>query len=260
MRRLFQAYFSEHLSEFEFFEPEFAMKYFFSEAGEEPFDLADFEQLVGELSHSIVIFPEAAGSFAETGYFSAVPELAIKTILVLDATRSAQDSFILLGPAKKIAEATLFHPNIEINYRDPDFDQIAGRIRRYPVSRKKKAFDILSFSRMTSFSLFGLIRELVSLMTIATLEDLMFMSRSIFSGNISINRIRQITSILVGSGHMREIGDFAHFAVSKRSKPILTIRDGAKNDRDEIRLTLAAMYSDADPDFLAIVADARNAD
>ena len=83
MRKRFQTYFGENLGEFEFFKPEFAMKNYFSEEDNQPFDIADFEKLVGELSHSIVIFPESAGSYAETGYFSAVPELASKTILAL---------------------------------------------------------------------------------------------------------------------------------------------------------------------------------
>ena len=112
---------------------------------------------------------------------------------------------------------------------------------------------------MTAFALFALIREFVSLMTVATLGDLMFMLRSIFSGNISTSKIKKVTSILVGSGHLLEVGNFGHFTVKKGINPLLTIRDGAKNTRDEILLTLASVYPDADPEFLALVTDARDA-
>ena len=78
------------------------MKDYFSEAGTEPMDLADFESLIGALSHAIVIFPEAPGSYAETGYFSNVRELANKTILVLNQQYQSNDSFVMMGPARKI--------------------------------------------------------------------------------------------------------------------------------------------------------------
>ena len=259
MRKKFQSYFEENLCEFEFFEPEFAMKNYFSEEDDKPFDIAEFEKLVGELSHSIVIFPEAAGSFAETGYFSATPDLACKTILALDSSEQVHDSFISLGPAKKISEASRFHPNIQIDYSDPDFGIVAERIRRLPVSTTKKAFKVVPFSEMTAFALFALTREFVSLMTIATLDDLMFMHRSIFSNKLSTSKIKQVASILVGSGHLLEVGNFGHFTVKNGINPLLTIRDGAKNDKDEILLTLASIYPDADPEFLTLVTDARDA-
>ena len=259
MRKRFQEYFEANLSEFEFFEPEFAMKNYFSETDVEPFDVADFEELVGGLSHSIVLFPEAPGSFAEAGYFSAVPELARKTILAVDSSKQKLDSFISLGPAKKIQEASLFHPNIQISYENPDFGLVAERIRRYSLGKKKKAFVVHGFSEMPSFELFALIRELVSIMTVATLSDLEFIMRGLFSGVISTSKIRKITSILVGSGQLFEAGDFGHLAVKKKTNSFLEIRVGAKEKRQELLLTIASMYPNAEPEFLQLVSDARDA-
>ena len=102
MRPKFCEYAKSELPDFEIFQPEFAMKDYFSEAGTEPMDLADFESLIGALSHAIVIFPEAPGSYAETGYFSNVRELANKTILVLNQQYQSNDSFVMMGPARKI--------------------------------------------------------------------------------------------------------------------------------------------------------------
>lgn len=80
MRRQFQDKFDTILPNHEFFEPEFAMRKYWTLGDSEPFDITTFEELIGNLSHSIVIFPEAAGSLAETGYFSARPEIAKKDI------------------------------------------------------------------------------------------------------------------------------------------------------------------------------------
>ncbi len=259
MRKRFQDYFRFNLSEFEFFEPEFAMNNYFSGIDVEPFDIADFEELVGDLSHSIVLFPEAPGSFAEAGYFSAVPALAEKTILAMNSSKQKRDSFISLGPAKKIQEQSRFHPNIQIDYENPDFGMLAERIRRYPVNKKKKALDILPFGKMPAFELFALIREIVSLLTVATVEDLEFTLRSLFSGHISSSRIRKITSILVGSGHLFELGDFGHLAVRSSRSSFMEIREGTKGSRDELLLTVASLYPDAAPEFVQLVSDARDA-
>lgn len=259
MRKRFQGYFAANLSEFEFFEPEFAMKNYFSDVDDEPFDIAEFEELVGDLSHSIVLFPEGPGSYAEAGYFSAVPALAQKTILVMDSSEQKSDSFLMLGPAKKIQERSRFHPNIQIDYENPDFALVEERIRRYPLTKKKKAFKIVPLSKMPAFELFALIREIVVLMTIATLDDLEFIMRGLFSGIIAPSRIKKITSILVGSGHLFEVGDFGHLAVKKNLNSILVIRDGAIERKEELLLTLASIYPDAEPEFLQLLMDGRDA-
>lgn len=260
MRRQFQQYFEANLAEFEFFEPEFAMKNYFSEPDAEPFDIAEFEQLVGDLSHSIVLFPESPGSIAEMGYFSAVPALAKKTILAMDSSKQKYDSFISLGPAKKIQEKSRFHPNIQFDYACPDFDVVAERIHRFPLGMKKKAFSIGKFSEMPAFEIFGLVRELVALMTIATLEDVEFLLRGLFSGIIAPSTVKKITSILVGSGHLFETGDFGHLAVNHKTNAILEIREGFKEAREELLLMLAANYPDVQPEFLLILMEARDAD
>ena len=71
------------------------MENYFQEMSEEPFNIAQFEEIVGDLSHAIVVFPEAPGSYAETGYFSKVSNLYKKTVLALDAPRQKSDSDVL---------------------------------------------------------------------------------------------------------------------------------------------------------------------
>ena len=259
MRKRFKQYFDENLSDYEFFQPEFAMNNYFSDADVEQFDIADFEQLIGDLSHSIVLFPEAAGSFAETGYFSAIESLAKKTILALDSLRQDADSFISLGPAKKIQECSTFHPNIQIDYNIPDFATIAERIRRYAVNGRKKSFSIAKFSDLSPFEQFALIREIVSLLTIATLDDIEYLLCGLFSAVISRSSVKKVTSILVGSNHLVGFGVFGHYAINRNTKSVLEIRDGAVTAKEEIQLSLATAYLEAEPEFLAVLTEARDA-
>jgi hypothetical protein len=254
MRRLFQSKFEALLPGYEFFEPEFAMRKYWTLGDSEPFDITTFEELIGSLSHSIVIFPEAAGSLAETGYFSAKPEIARKVLLAIDATHLTTDSFISIGPAKKIADVSIFQPNIQFDYNNPNFNLISQRLLdRAPLHPTRRALRIRAFSEMESFELFAIIQSTVALLTIATVEDIEFFLRGLFSGRIGPSKTKQIVSILVGSGRLIEIGSYGHLKVSDENSLILQIKDGAKTERDVLKVDLAAVYLRADEDFRSLL-------
>lgn len=192
MRRLFHKQFEELLPGFEFFEPEFAMKKYWTLGDSEPFDITSFEELIGDLSHSIVIFPEAPGSLAETGYFSAKPELSKKILLVINDKHLQKDSFISIGPAKKIADSSIFQPNIQLDYENPNFVLISQRLMdRAPLHPTKKAFEIKNFSDMKNFELFSIIQLLVSFLGIATIYDIEYFLRGLFSSQISPSKTKK---------------------------------------------------------------------
>lgn len=254
MRTQFRSKFAELLPEHEFFEPEFAMKNYFSLGDGVPFDISEFEEIVGELSHSIVIFPEAPGSFAETGYFSARPQLARKIILAIDVTKQKKDSFISLGPAKKINDTSIFAANIQLDYRKPNFSIISERIlERAPLHKNRRTFSIAPFAKTTPFELFALIHQIVSLLKIATIEDIEFFMRSLFSSQISLSKTKKITSMLVGSKRLKGVGDFGHLAEDETRPSFLTIRDGARTRHDVLNIDLSAMFLTADPDVKKIL-------
>jgi hypothetical protein len=151
MRKRFQSAFPALLPDYEYFEPEFAMTNYLSFDDPTPFDIAEFEELIGALSHSIVLFPEGAGSCAELGYFSAKNELAEKIALVLDAPRQKTGSFISLGPAKRIASVSRFQQSIQIDYENPDFSIISERIKEMaPLSKNRRNFSVAVFSKSRS--------------------------------------------------------------------------------------------------------------
>jgi len=260
MRFRFRQYCRDNPNEYELFLPEAAMENVLSGDAVEPFDIADFESLVGDLSHAIVVFPEAPGSFAETGYFSAIQDLAQKSVLVLDRKRQRDDSFISLGPAKKIGELTVFHPIIQMDYDNPDFDTIIERIRRINPKTYKKSLSIAAFRELTTYELASLIHEIVQILSIATLDDIIFILRGLFKGQISVQKTKKVVSILVGAKYLVQIGEFGHIATNKSKEQLLELKDGYKESEREIKLSLAVIYEKYDPEFVSLIVESRDVD
>ncbi|MGP9792032.1 retron St85 family effector protein [Roseinatronobacter sp. NSM] len=254
MRRRFQSEFGKLLPGYEFFEPEFAMRKYWTLGDNEPFDITIFEELIGQLSHSIVIFPEAPGSIAETGYFSAIPNIAKKILLVIDAAHLKKDSFISIGPAKKIADVSIFQPNVQFDYNNPSFNIVSQRlIDRAPLHKTRRALQIKAFSEMESFELFAIVQMLVSILGIATVEDIEAVLKGVFSGHIAPSKTKQIVSILVGSGRLVEVGEYGHLKPCEAENLILKIKDGAKTERDVLMVDISTIYLGADPEFSALL-------
>lgn len=260
MRACFRKYCEQHLTGFEIFLPEFAMDTIYGDELEEPFDLAEFEELVGAVSCAVVVFPEGPGSYAETGYFSAVPKLAQKCILVLDINQQGGDSFISMGPAKKISEASAFHPNISLNYLDPKFNDILDRIKTRRKYKTRKSLTIGEFSDLSPYEIAAILHMTVKLCTIATIKDVQYLFRALFSNRLSMAKVRKLWSVLIGSKHLLEVGSYGHFATNPSRQTLAIVRDGYKSRETELRLELAASYQDHDPEFLRLVEAAPRAD
>ncbi|MEW9305234.1 retron St85 family effector protein [Labrys neptuniae] len=253
MRVRFRAYAEIAIPEYDIFQPEFAMENLFSNNFPEPFDIADFESLVGSLSRGIVIFPEAAGSYAETGYFSAKEELCKKILLVLDSSRQKDDSFISLGPAKKIGQHSIFHPVIQIDYKTPNFEVITERLKRIKLKNTLKMLKWNELSDLSDFEWLCLTHEIVNFLTIATIDDIKFIFNAMSGAHLSLSKLHQVASILVGSKHLLEYGDFGHLRVNPSKQPLLELSDGKVSERHELRLELANLYQDEGWEFKALV-------
>ena len=259
MRTCFTKYCEKHLPKYEIFMPESAMGSIFTDDQQEPFDLADFEELVGAISYAIVVFPEGPGSYAETGYFSAIQNLAHKCILVLDSNLQKHDSFISLGPAKKIAENSIFHPNINLDYLKPEFSTITERIKSRQTHKTKKSLPLDSFSKLSPYEIAAILDMIVRLCTIATTADITYLIRAIFRNQFSMTRVQKLLSVLVGSKYLLPASNYGHFTSNSAKQSLATIRDGYKNTESELRLLLAEIYQDGDPEFLDLVEESANA-
>lgn len=259
MRPRFTEYCRANLKEFEVFQPEFAMDNLWASPQAVPFDLADFEAIIAELSHAIVVFPEAPGSYAETGYFSAIPDIAQKSILVSNIAFQHKDSFISLGPAKKIAAQSRFQPNIQSDYAAPDFSVIVTRIRRVPAPISQKQLEIKKFRETSSYDLCCVIYCLVHILTVATYDDILYLLRSLYKSRLSVTRYQHIYSIMVGAGYLLQVGQYGHLRINKLKPPLVEVVGGKAGERNEIKLSLAAAYEKAKGELLDLVVEANNA-
>ena len=253
MRICFKAYCEAKLPDYQIFMPEAAMGSIFSDDMHAQFDLADFEELVGDMSYAIVVFPEAPGSYAETGYFSAVPNLAEKCILVMDLNWQKSDSFLSLGPAKKIAEHSYFHPNINLDYTNPEFEDIVSRIRTRRTLKIKKHLSLDIFSELSPYEIAAMLHTIVHLCGIATISDIQYLLAAIFKNQFSLPKVQKLLSVLVGSAYLRVIGGYGHFSSNTNKPPLTTVRDGHKGVETELRLALAEIFQAGDPEFISLI-------
>lgn len=253
MRPRFTAYCSANHPDLELFQPEFAMKDYFSAPGGTPFDLGTFERLVADLAHVIVLFPEAAGSFAETGYFAQDEQFRTKTILALDQHWQGDDSFISMGPARRFNEKSRFAGTMQLAYAAPDFSQIVKRLNRYGLPRNRKELTLNTFADLPPYDLFCLLQKVIGTLGIATVEDVLAIFRSMFYGQIKPNKIKEMMSVLVGAKHLETVGGYGHYRMMAHRTDLMPARESQKGVENAIRLDLAAFYPTCTPDFLAIL-------
>ena len=259
MRPTFLEYCEKKLPGYDVFLPEYAMDTIFSDEPDDQFDLADFEEMVGAISYAIVVFPEAPGSFAETGYFSAVPNISRKCIVVMDSNRQHKDSFLSLGPAKKISEKSAFHPNINLNYVEPNFDQVIKRIESRRSHKTKKNLKVDKFSDLSYFEIAALIHTTIRFCRIATLQDVEYLFRAIFKNQFAPKKVKRLLSILVGSKHLLSIGTYGHFCANPKKSNLTSVRDGFKSKEAELNLSVAALCSKGELEFLEVLQERSNA-
>ncbi len=229
------------------------MRDYFGAPGGTPFDLGVFERLVAELSHVIVLFPEAPGSFAEAGYFAQDDRFRTKTVLAMDLRWQGKDSFISMGPARQFNDRSNFSGAMQIPYATPDFEPIVERLKRYGFEKNRKELNLGVFSDLSAYDLFCLLQKVVDLLGIATLEDVSAILRGAFSGVVRPKRIKEMMSVLVGAKYLEPIGGFGHYRVVRHRIDLMLARDSKKTEENKIRLDLAAFYPASSPDFLAIL-------
>lgn len=246
-RPQFVEYCNNNAPEFRIMLPEYAMGDRYHDELPQPFNLASFEELIADISHSIVIFPEAAGSFAETGYFSAKDKLASISLLVLNQEYQGSQGFIGLGPAKLIAERSARSDPIYINYDAPNFAQIVQRLRQWPVDGYRRSLKIESFNEVSNIDLISIILKIVELSRLATREDIVSLCQSIFRGHAKPERIRELISVMVGGKYLMATGQMGHYKLHPTAPEMLKAMTGYATPENEIRLEIFDLISRAGP-------------
>lgn len=243
MRPQFINFCSDNGVKFLVFQPEYAIDHALA-LSDEPFNLGDFEELIGHLSLAIVIFPEAPGSFAEAGYFAAIDDLAKKSILILDQSRLGTDSFLSIGPGKLIGDKTRFHPSIQMMYDSPDFGLIIQRIEEREGAPRRKGFPSSPFSRVGYFEKLTLIVCLFDILEIASIDDVFYLMKGLFNGRADLKQIQQLTSILLGAGLIKPVGETGDFSATGIDLVGCSLRDGYNEKRNALKIEVVNLLID----------------
>lgn len=252
MRTQFKQYCKEKGVKLDLFLPEEALESSALSGLTGPFDLADYECLAGSMSHAILVFPEAPGSYAETGYFSAIEEMVEKCLLVLDQKYQDIDSFISLGPAKKIREMSKFDSNISIDYCNPNFGIIVNKIENRRKRGIWKNLSLEKFGDLNEYELAALAQSIIDMCRIATTSDIEFFLTAIFDGHISRPNTKKVLSVLSGCGYINEVGQYGHYCSNEQMGSLSTTRDGSKNMEIELRLSITSVCHEGEPEFVSI--------
>lgn len=240
LRPQFVSYCEGNRVDFSVFQPEYAIKYALAE-DDEPFNLSAFEEIIGDLSFAIIIFPEAPGSYAEAGYFSGIDRLAKKSILVLNSDYLNNDSFLSIGPAKLFGDKTRFHPAIQFSYKSPDFGIIVDRIKARIGDARRRGFQEKKFSEISYFDKYIIILCVFEILHIASVDDVIFIMRGLFKGRVDTKQIKYLISIMIGSGLIGHRGYDEDYVFLKEEVSGIKFRDGFGEKRNALKIEISQL-------------------
>ena len=204
MRPRFQKFATKGLPNWHMFLAEKILDALVSEDGTQHHNLAQIEELIGEIADAIVLFPESPGSFAELGYFAKTPKLARKSLVISDYSLQGQDSFIALVPIRLIDRMSIYDPSIRLIYgEEADFSLIEQRLAKR-TKRKRKSFK-REKRTLDGQEYFFVVLELIRIFRVITIDGIGYVVKSIF-GHARIQNIKHVVAILVGTGFVFRCG------------------------------------------------------
>ena len=209
LRKQFLAWADTNLPEFICLLAEDALKDNFVGEGRKFINLGMFESIVAEVSDCVLIFPESAGSFAETGFF-AYSKIREKTLVVNPLDFQAVESFLNLGPIDTINAHSFLRATIHITTQEPeDFGHVAQRLKervKWPQQRER-----LPYQRYGQFNFkqkLLVVFELIRLLRLADLKTLRHALIACFDGSPKYDELRHILRILIAAGFIERDGDY----------------------------------------------------
>lgn len=149
-RSKFLDFSKNHNSKYEFILAEYAFNRLKANDSYEFVNIAQFEEVIAQVSSCILIFPESPGSFAEVGYFSSSPEIRKNTLIVKDI-KHQDDSFLNIGPYDLIDGSSVFKNTIMLNLGSKriNFKSIIERLdSRITKSENSKSLNIKKFTEL----------------------------------------------------------------------------------------------------------------
>jgi hypothetical protein len=210
----------ENISGFRFFLAESAAKDIISGAAPKFLNLAAFESVLADVADVVVIFPESVGSWAETGFFSALPQFQ-KKCLVVNCVTEQGDSFLNVGPIQTINESSDYRPVVFVNFGDEeiDFSHVVEKLKRYEHHNKIKV-RVENFNAMTGQQQLAFVFYLIQIFPSLNLSGIHLLFKRICS-RYKRARIAELLSILVSTDHVKRRGEDGALLVANRAIPSL---------------------------------------
>lgn len=144
-RSTFLRYAKKHLQEYRFFEAEQVLNVL---ARTRKTDLLSLEGEFAGYSDCIIIIVESAGAIAELGAFAMEDKVARNVLAINSETCRDPDSFISLGPIRKLDRKSFFRPVLHTNLEHV-LDVATGieeRLKKIHRSNRERV-DVSSFSK-----------------------------------------------------------------------------------------------------------------
>lgn len=249
VRSRFLRYASTEIPYLHFFRAEDAARSLALHGPPEFVNVGRLEELIAEIAHCILIFPERPGSIAELGFFSKDKGLRKKILIANNLAHQAEDSFINLGPVTLVDSDSVFRPTIHLDYSNPDFLPVKMRLDRlqgqYRQRLKYQPYKKLKFEHRLFVVL-----ELVRIFRAVTLETLGDCLTRVF-GKVDEQEIKQLLSLLLGAGYVERKGDDGdHYSMAEKCKPFLTYDN---YEIEQLISRVIAYFKQHDPEMTSVL-------
>lgn len=160
-------------------------------------DLLQLETDLASLTAVLVLITESAGSLAELGSFSCIPEIARKLLVFIDNAHYEADSFIRLGPIKHLEkrygkDIRVYPFGEEYDAQGDFFNEICNEI----LSEREAAKATKPFCSDNVEHKLLLICDLVELFLIAKPNELLTWMKQAFEVDISELSLRRYLYLL----------------------------------------------------------------
>ncbi|HXI24802.1 MAG TPA: retron St85 family effector protein [Pyrinomonadaceae bacterium] len=209
LRKQFVEWAKHNLPEFVCLLAEDALKDNFVGEGRTFVNLAKFESVIADVADCVLIFPESAGSFAETGFFANSP-IREKTLIVNPFDLQIEDSFLNLGPIDTISTISLLKPTVLINVKETvDFTPIGQRLKervKWPEYRERLPYQ--KFGQFSFKQKLLVVFEVLRLLRLAELKTLRHALVTCFGGNPRNQELKHLLRILLAAKFIERDGEF----------------------------------------------------
>lgn len=160
-------------------------------------DLLLLETDLASLTAVLVLITESAGSLAELGSFSCIPEIASKLLVFIDNAHYEADSFIRLGPIKRLEkqygrDIRVYPFGAEYDAQGDFFTEVCNEI----LSERDGAKSTRAFRSDNVEHRLLLICDLVEIFLIVKTTELLLWMKQVFDVEISESSLRRYLYLL----------------------------------------------------------------